>query len=348
LQDGRIVKAKARAEAVHRLTKINKAASKLTPTGVAPMQDYGLVAQGASPSQVTKLRKNIRRGTHLGDSRGCVTSIIAWIFDSKVDPWVSTGVNQIASWIDLWTSRDRATQEETRGVWSKMLGKLATHPSKWSIVKGPISATIATLLDLQWGAVHPDAWLSKDKKWARIDAAHFSKAQVLGKIQEDLIASAWNKASAHEHGKGLEGGPHLHIAKRAKKTLIKEGSFAAAAALDHVISGSYFDPQPDAEGHYKHEQRCSMCNFSAPATCLHMYWQCTGLREIKHDIMGKTRRYEARAVAEFYEYPCLFARGLLPKNCFNVPDLPDYLEVKQGSRISSESGVRGGMLRSFR
>jgi hypothetical protein len=176
--------------------------------------------------------------------------------------------------------------------------------------------------------VHPDAWLTQDKKWARIDAAQFSKAQILAKAQADFTAAAWDKAAGHEHGKGLEGGPHLHIAKSAKKALVREGSFAAAAALDHVVTGCLFDPRPNPAGHFRHEQLCSMCGFAAPATCLHMFWKCPGLGDIKHPIMGQTAHLVTQAINGFDEYPCLYARGLVPRGFSKIPELPDYLDVK--------------------
>ena len=53
--------------------------------------------------------------------------------------------------------------------------KLAKAVNKWSRVTGPLTATIAVLLDLGWQPIKPDAWVSPDKSvWqcteqARID-----------------------------------------------------------------------------------------------------------------------------------------------------------------------------------
>ena len=108
-----------------------------------------------------------------------------------------------------------------------MLPGLAKHPKRWLVTKGPMSATISTLLDLGWKPVAPDKWLVEDgggRYEATLGAGHFAKPQVLRAAQEAAVRRLWESAAEHSCGKGLEEGPpSLRAAKSAKYDFIKEG-----------------------------------------------------------------------------------------------------------------------------
>jgi hypothetical protein len=67
-QNKRISKAKVRSARNGELAKINASAHKLGPSGTLPQQSYGHTVQGASPSQVKAMRRNMKLGTNLANT----------------------------------------------------------------------------------------------------------------------------------------------------------------------------------------------------------------------------------------------------------------------------------------
>ena len=62
----RIAKGAKRAERNGSLARMNSRAHCLGVTGTQKQQSYGHIAQGASETQVHKMRRNLKAGTNLG------------------------------------------------------------------------------------------------------------------------------------------------------------------------------------------------------------------------------------------------------------------------------------------
>ena len=174
-QNTRIRKGGARAANIKKLVAIDSRALKLAPTGVAPQQGYGHEAQGSAPSQVTLMRRNMKRATPMGNSHSCLTTTIEWYYGLGKDPFVSTGADQIGQWFDLWSKCDDDKTKRIRLSWSRKVHRLARHPNKWSQAKGPISATICTIVDAGWIPSQPDCWIAPNGSWARLTKASLPK-----------------------------------------------------------------------------------------------------------------------------------------------------------------------------
>ena len=69
---------------------------------------------------------------------------------SEADPAVAIPVNQASDWIDIWDASDATTRDRIRRNRGKTLTSIAKAGRKhgWKHAKGPISATINTLLDI--------------------------------------------------------------------------------------------------------------------------------------------------------------------------------------------------------
>ena len=70
-------KAKNRSKRTKELVHRNMLALKLVMPGVSTQQSYGHQVNGASPSQVLGMRRNIKGATHLGGTGACLTTSIA-------------------------------------------------------------------------------------------------------------------------------------------------------------------------------------------------------------------------------------------------------------------------------
>jgi hypothetical protein len=139
-------------------------------TGVKPSQEYGYTAIGAAPSAISACRRNITSATGLVGSGYCPTATLKWAFrhgkyksTATADPRVYMPLTQISAWTDLWNSRTHGIKDRIRNIWRGIIKRLRVKKSRWQQVRGPMSATAATLLDMAWGPVHPDKWVEPTK-----------------------------------------------------------------------------------------------------------------------------------------------------------------------------------------
>ncbi len=118
-------------------------------TGAVPAAAYG-ASGGFAPKHLHRLR--VLAGTSC-----CLTTALALSGKPMADP----GVRLRAEAIVLWTKLARKLPEPKRASLSRAWGRaLAAFrkldgKSPWKMVKGPMAATIATLLDISWDPCNP-------------------------------------------------------------------------------------------------------------------------------------------------------------------------------------------------
>ncbi len=231
----------------------------------------------------------MKGATTLGGTQSCLTTTLEWIFGIGKDPFVTIGADQLGQWIDLWFACKEDRRARIRLLWSRKVHKLFLHPNKWILAKGPASATICTLLDAGWSPVKPDAWLAPNGKWAVLSSAAFAKVQIIGQFKDDLRKQAWSKAAGHHNfGKGLEEGGYIHGARSAKASLLKEENFAAAKALDLIVTGALGDTSETDPSLVETEHLCHRCNLGVIATRKHDYYECPDNDTIDNPFINKT------------------------------------------------------------
>ena len=115
------------------------------------------------------------------------------------------------------------TRDRLRAQWHKDYARLSVAEHPWALVTGPLSATIATVMDLGWHPSEPDRWASADRTmqyempptgW---NPKRFEK-ELLGVVEAQL----WRKASREKFGLGLEGGADLTMNRTLLETWAKE------------------------------------------------------------------------------------------------------------------------------
>jgi hypothetical protein len=273
------------------------------------------------------MRSNLKTGTAMGNNTACVTSTLAWVYGPGEEPAVSLRVEQVAWWFDIWQLADATSRERIRKMWVRTLTKLGLkRDTMWSRAKGPISATICTLYEAGWSPLSPTRWLAKDSV-AIVDGSPFNKARILAQLQKDLIAILWAKAGNHIHSAGITKGADMQPAKRAKASLLKEGNFAAAKALDYAFCGAIHDAIIKNDKP-KLEQFCTRCDLHVVATRKHVLWECRGNESIENPFMRKSRWTCRHAKAGFDEWTCLYTRDVVPSVWRPAPNEVDYLDAK--------------------
>ena len=121
---------------------------------------------------------------------------------------------------------------------------MGAHGDRWNFGRGPISATINTLLDVGWQPQGPTLWKVPHRE--KFDTSGYdcqdpsTRAEIIHYFTQDFINRAWTQAANHLGGGGLEQGPpDTDVAKHVKRKLISKGLYSQASALDQVVCGGF-------------------------------------------------------------------------------------------------------------
>ena len=121
--------------------------------GLYPQSMNGVQQFGLSPTAVRTLRRQAARAcSTLGQGR-CLTSLLALEMGEVVR-------DVLELWIDIWLHLTAAQRKRVCRCWDLARPHIvmATRLQRWHRVKGPVSATIATLCELQWDPQGPVLW----------------------------------------------------------------------------------------------------------------------------------------------------------------------------------------------
>ena len=135
------------------------------------------------------------------------------------------------------------------------------------------------------------------------------------------------KADGHSHSAGIAKGVDFQPARRAKASLLKEGNFLAAKALDYMVCGVLRDSVVKDSGP-KIKQYCNHCNWHVVATCEHVFWSCPGNDCIDDPHIAKSSWTAEHALRQIKEFPCLRIRGIVPKEWHASTNTVDYLSAQ--------------------
>ena len=124
-----------------------------------------------------------------GRGQPCKTTVVAFRLDEKDDPEIHAVMSQVRGWCELWSTASVAEKKLLREVWEKAFPEAMERSkadeerkeqdagarggretrserkksggggSLWKEVRGPISATQATLINIGWLPVSPGRWL---------------------------------------------------------------------------------------------------------------------------------------------------------------------------------------------
>ena len=161
-------KARRPAKRTKKLVLRNRSALKLVMSGVAPQQSYGHQANGLSWSQKVAMRFNLKTATQFGGTSACTATVLAWLFGPVADPLVKQAAEQLDMWIMTWAELDPQERRETRRTWAIALGEIFAG-QKLTRPRGPVEATIGTLMQLGWKPGAPDHWTFNAKESIRLD-----------------------------------------------------------------------------------------------------------------------------------------------------------------------------------
>ena len=253
-------------------------------TGAAPVQDYGSTVLGTPPAHIAKMRHNIAVATGDQIPGTCNTTLLQWNFSKtkhQADPCIKVPLQQLMTWLRLWNAnlgdKSRITER-----WHNLHMELHRATNRWQLVRGPMGATISTLLDLGIKPAHPINWITSNYA-LNISHDKHSRHRVEHEVTELILKQIWNKASDQYNGKGLKAAPpDMEPAMSVHKALLRKGEFGQARSLKaaalnktwcgHRIAESLKDNLQITEEERRMAVNCIRCGGNEVETSLHKYY----------------------------------------------------------------------------
>ena len=146
------------------LMRLDPSARKLYRSGVRPQGHHNHVVLGAPPSQRQTARRIAGRCVGRAGYLPCRTTSLAFLLGN--DPGFFLPTKQIKAWRATWRVMPSAFKADTRKAWRRLAPQLERLPAnrRWSHAKGPMGATICTLLDFSWTPTLPIVWGAPDNE----------------------------------------------------------------------------------------------------------------------------------------------------------------------------------------
>ena len=124
---------------------------------------------------------------------------------------VKNPTEQLDIWFQTWESLYVIDRKATRTTWATTVGKFMKGESL-ARPRGPLEATISTLLFLGWRPAAPDYWvLAVDEngaatEWVELKSGGYTRFQIIARAMHDAQTILWKRAAKHSYGNGLETG----------------------------------------------------------------------------------------------------------------------------------------------
>ena len=278
----------------------------------------------------------------MGPSRDPVVAIPTLQVSLWMDLWkgeASLRASAVRQWSTAWcriTGRQFGHEDRSLSIAEATFQPcLFEKRARWPMVLGPMTATMATLYDQGWNLANPARWEDPSGQVWTPDLS-MQKEPFLQLVEDFATNLVWRAAATGWCGKGLESGVdwtatlslYQHISMLNKSTadeereaLVDEPSMewqadlwlpTASSWLELFLTGGYWPQQRLASIHQHVSDQCTRCN-AAVESAFHLIWECPCNGDIRDArvVDSQPLIFEARRSA--HEFPCLWLRGLLPK-----------------------------------
>ena len=104
---------------------------------------------GLAPSCIRKIRQQFATASMITKSGGCTTTAYALTVGLEKDPSLKLRLEVVECWLRVLAETTMPI-EAVKRAWHRSRIELEGNPKRWLIVRGPMAAVIATMLDMRW------------------------------------------------------------------------------------------------------------------------------------------------------------------------------------------------------
>ena len=145
--------------------------------------------------------------------------------------------------------------------------------SRWNMVRGPMTATMATLRDLSIIPASP--WKSFPAENLDVDwtCTGGDPGPFLSEMQQRLSHKVWEQAALHYHGLGAENGVNMTVLHKHHKQLVARGAHVRAGMLYKIATAQIYDGSRVCEHNPGAQVACVLCG-SPDDSMFHRIYDC--------------------------------------------------------------------------
>ena len=268
---------------------------------------------------------------------------------------------QVSFYFQLFKS-DSTLRALTVRHWGALLQPLLSDEHQlvqWSRAYGPVTGTIATLLQYKWKLPSALAWTDPQGiSWeADVNMHQGLMLPFLAAVRKSVLDHIWSNAALFRNGCGLEHGVDWFGTLALRTQLIKQESTPIdlpesdndippellhadtstwpenpVGWLELFLCGGYWSNLRFSEADSTRPPSCDRCG----APCeddMHLIWECPANRNISSPHVAASDYLLSQARSGAASHPCLWLRGLLPASVMprNTPVIEhdDYSFVGQ-------------------
>ena len=160
-----------------------------------------------------------------------------------------------------------------------------------------MGAIQATLLDLGWKVPAPTVWFDPQGGRWEYDGSHLGIRELVHCLVRGIVQGLWRKASAYEHGKGLEAGVDLTVPSRVQAAMKKRGDHRGATVLQLVVAAGTWPQARLYDMGMADTDLCPRCGRDRE-DLLHRFWRCPCNAQMDSGNVQHTQHLCRRAVVE--------------------------------------------------
>ena len=266
---------------------------------------------------------------------------MALAYQAVEDPAVYTRLDTMKQWMGLWHHYPRY-RPRMAAAWETAKAKLdkIAQGHRWVAVRGIVSATICTLLDLGWQPSKANTWEdATGGVWEATEAPPGGDCDLAEQVAIDAHAPFWRRMECHTSG--LSRAPDLTVYRKHRRRLERRRDWRMRGLLDTVATAAVWPAQRRHHADNAISPMCPRCG-KAEESELHRVWQCShnytqakaAAREDNEEWLQALQSSEhlvAKATAGHESNGTLWLRGL-PESFESQPDHADAVR-----RVGSEA-----------
>ena len=205
---------------------------KLFKTGILPAVTYGHAGMGMCPSSIQLKRVMAADSCGKRIKTACTTTILHFHFGENRDPSIWFPLDQHRTWLEIQSEEMGHRQEkiDVARAWAAAAASMRKK-SRWNMVWGPMTATMATLHDLSIIPVSPWKWYPAENPDVGWTYSGGDPGPFLSEMQQRLSRKVWEQAALHYHGFGAEDGVDMTNLHKHHKQLVARGAHVRAGML---------------------------------------------------------------------------------------------------------------------
>ena len=240
------------------------------------------------------------------------------VLEKTGGPAIWFPLDQLRIWLELQGEdmRHRLGKIDVARAWVAASANMRKK-SGWSMVKEPMTATMATLHDLSIFPASPWKWYPAENPDVDWTYSGGDPGPFLNEMQQRLSHKVWEQAALHCHGLGAENGVNMTVLHKHHRQLLARGACVKAGVFLKIATAQIYDGPRVSDHDPGAQVACTLCGSPDDST-FHRSYDCPCVPASLD--LDRTQRIIEEAREKAHTCPIFWFRGLPPSDWY--PELP--------------------------